>query len=99
MIWEYTDLKIEAPKPLTFERVYRSICAEFDNHLGFGWDHNFNYIYVHEDVMGNTRYHTTMTGQSFAELEYDVWGNHTSPNMLQNNDNGVFIFAKFTGHV
>ena len=30
--------------------------------------------------------------------EYDVWGNPTSPGMLLNNDNGVFIIARFTGH-
>ena len=59
---------------------------------------NITVYYVHEDIMGNTRYHTQMNGQSFAELEYDVWGAPTSPGMLLNNDNGVFIFAKFTGH-
>ena len=56
-------------------------------------------LYVHEDIMGNTRYHTKDNGQSYAELEYDVWGNPTSPNMLLNNDNGVFITAIFTGHI
>ena len=48
--------------------------------------------------MGNTRYHDKDNGQSYAELEYDVWGNPTSPGMLLNNDNGVFIIARFTGH-
>jgi RHS repeat-associated protein len=60
---------------------------------------NIKLLYVHEDIMGNTRYHTKASGRSYAELEYDVWGNPTSPSMLLNNDNGVFIFAKFTGHV
>ena len=55
-------------------------------------------LYVHEDIMGNTRYHSKDNGQSYAELEYDVWGNPTSPGMLLNNDNGVFIIARFTGH-
>ena len=60
---------------------------------------NIRLLYVHEDIMGNTRYHTKDNGQSYAELEYDVWGNPTSPNMLLNNDNGVFITAIFTGHI
>ena len=29
-------------------------------------------LYVHEDVMGNTRYYTKANGQSFAELTYDA---------------------------
>jgi len=46
--------------------------------------------------MSNTRYHSKDNGQSYAELEYDVWGNPTSPNMLLNNDNGVFILPDGT---
>ncbi len=48
--------------------------------------------------MGNTRYYTKDNGQSFAELEYDVWGAVTSPSKLTNNDNGNFAAANFTGH-
>ena len=48
--------------------------------------------------MGNTRYYTKDNGQSFAELEYDVWGAVTSPSKLTNNDNGNFAAAVFTGH-
>ncbi len=48
--------------------------------------------------MGNTRYYTKDNGQSFAELEYDVWGAVTSPGKLNNNDNGNFAAAVFTGH-
>lgn len=48
--------------------------------------------------MGNTRYYTKDNGQSFAELEYDVWGAITSPSKLVNNDNGNFAAAVFTGH-
>ena len=48
--------------------------------------------------MGNTRYYTKDNGQSFAELEYDVWGAVTSPSKLVNNDNGNFAAAVFTGH-
>ena len=48
--------------------------------------------------MGNTRYYTKDNGQSFAELEYDVWGAVTSPEKLNNNDNGNFAAAVFTGH-
>ncbi len=48
--------------------------------------------------MGNTRYYTKDNGQSFAELEYDVWGAITSPSKLTNNDNGNFAAAVFTGH-
>ena len=59
---------------------------------------NIKLLYVHEDIMGNTRYHSKDNGQSYAELEYDVWGNPTSHGMLLNNDNGVFIIARFTGH-
>ncbi len=59
------------------------------------WD---RLLYVHEDIMGNTRYYTKDNGQSFAELEYDVWGAVTSPEKLNNNDNGNFAAANFTGH-
>ena len=59
------------------------------------WD---RLLYVHEDIMGNTRYYTKDNGQSFAELEYDVWGAITSPSKLTNNDNGNFAAAVFTGH-
>ena len=59
------------------------------------WD---RLLYVHEDIMGNTRYYTKDNGQSFAELEYDVWGAVTSPSKLVNNDNGNFAAAVFTGH-
>lgn len=56
-------------------------------------------LYVHEDVMGNTRYYTKTNGQSFAELEYDAWGMPASPNKLLNNDHGNYVFATFTGHI
>ena len=59
------------------------------------WD---RLLYVHEDIMGNTRYYTKDNGQSFAELEYDVWGAVTSPGKLTNNDNGNFAAPVFTGH-
>ena len=61
-----------------------------------GWERT---LYVHEDVMGNTRYYTKVTGQSFAELEYDAWGLPVSPNKLVNNDHGNYVFATFTGHI
>lgn len=60
-----------------------------------GWERT---LYVHEDVMGNTRYYTKTTGQSFAELQYDAWGQPDSPNKLVNNDHGNYVFATFTGH-
>ena len=56
-------------------------------------------LYVHEDVMGNTRYYTKATGQTFAELQYDAWGQPVSPNKLLNNDHGNYVFATFTGHI
>ena len=56
-------------------------------------------LYVHEDVMGNTRYYTKANGQSFAELQYDAWGQPVSPNKLVNNDHGNYVFATFTGHI
>ena len=49
--------------------------------------------------MGNTRYYTKTTGQSFAELQYDAWGQPVSPNKLVNNDHGNYVFATFTGHI
>ena len=60
-----------------------------------GWERT---LYVHEDVMGNTRYYTKATGQNFAELQYDAWGQPDSPNKLVNNDHGNYVFATFTGH-
>ena len=56
-------------------------------------------LYVHEDMMGNTRYYTKANGQSFAELTYDAWGMPESPNKLLNNDHGNYVFATFTGHI
>ena len=56
-------------------------------------------LYVHEDIMGNTRYYTKNNGQSYAELTYDAWGNPVSPNKLLNNDHGNFVYATFTGHI
>lgn len=56
-------------------------------------------LYVHEDVMGNTRYYTKANGQTFAELQYDAWGQPVSPNKLVNNDHGNYVFATFTGHI
>ena len=56
-------------------------------------------LYVHEDIMGNTRYYTKENGQSFAELTYDAWGTPVSPNKLLNNDHGNFVYATFTGHI
>ena len=61
-----------------------------------GWERT---LYVHEDVMGNTRYYTKANGQSFAELQYDAWGQPVSPNKLVNNDHGNYVFATFTGHI
>ena len=61
-----------------------------------GWERT---LYVHEDVMGNTRYYTKATGQTFAELQYDAWGQPVSPNKLLNNDHGNYVFATFTGHI
>ena len=55
-------------------------------------------LYVHEDVLGTTKYFTKATGQVFEELSYDAWGLPTSSNKLLNNDNGTFIAANFTGH-
>lgn len=49
--------------------------------------------------MGNTRYYTKTTGQTFAELQYDAWGQPVSPNKLANNDHGNYVFATFTGHI
>ena len=56
-------------------------------------------LYVHEDVMGNTRYYTKANGQSFAELTYDAWGMPESPDKLLNNDHGNYVSATFTGHI
>ena len=56
-------------------------------------------LYVHEDVMGNTRYYTKATGQTFAEQQYDAWGQPVSPSKLVNNDHGNYVFATFTGHI
>lgn len=61
-----------------------------------GWERT---LYVHEDVMGNTRYYTKATGQTFAELQYDAWDQPVSPNKLVNNDHGNYVFATFTGHI
>ena len=61
-----------------------------------GWERT---LYVHEDVMGNTRYYTKATGQNFAELQYDAWGQPVSPNKLVNNNHGNYVFATFTGHI
>ena len=61
-----------------------------------GWERT---LYVHEDVMGNTRYYTKSTGQNFAELQYDAWSQPVSPNKLVNNDHGNYVFAIFTGHI
>ena len=61
-----------------------------------GWERT---LYVHEDVMGNTRYYTKSNDQSFAELQYDAWGQPVSPNKLVNNDHGNYVFATFTGHI
>ena len=61
-----------------------------------GWERT---LYVHEDVMGNTRYYTKSNGQTFAELQYDAWGQAVSPNKLVNNDHGNYVFATFTGHI
>ena len=61
-----------------------------------GWERT---LYVHEDVMGNTRYYTKATGQTFAELQYDAWGQPVSPNKLVSNDHGNYVFATFTGHI
>ena len=55
-------------------------------------------LYVHEDVLGNTRYYTKAVGQTFAELQYDAWGDPLSPNKLVNNDHGNFVAANYTGH-
>lgn len=60
-----------------------------------GWERT---LYVHEDVMGNTRYYTKSTGQNCAELQYDAWGQPVSPNKLVNNDHGNYVRATFTGH-
>ena len=56
-------------------------------------------LYVHEDVMGNTRYYTKANGQSFAELTYDAWGMPESPNKLLNNAHSNYVFVTFTGHI
>ena len=61
-----------------------------------GWERT---LYVHEDVMGNTRYYTKDNGQSFAELTYDAWGMPESPNKLLNNDHGNYVYATYTGHI
>ncbi|MDL2218405.1 hypothetical protein LJC27_07065, partial [Christensenellaceae bacterium OttesenSCG-928-M15] len=55
-------------------------------------------LYVHESIMGSVHYMTKENGNSFAELEYDVYGAPISPDKLVNNDNGVFIRAQFTNH-
>ena len=56
-------------------------------------------LYVHEDLMGNTRYYTKENGRSFAELTYDAWGMPESPNKLLNNDHGNYVYATYTGHI
>ena len=56
-------------------------------------------LYVHEDLMGNTRYYTKANGQSYAELTYDAWGMPESPNKLLNNDHGNYVYATYTGHI
>ena len=99
-----SDILIVSPGYYTQKHVYtdrgQRMAQKTDTAAQTGGNGgNIRLLYVHEDIMGNTRYHTKDNGQSYAELEYDVWGNPTSPNMLLNNDNGVFITAIFTGHI
>ena len=94
--FERNDLMVFSPNYYEQKHIYTAWGERMEQFTERGsWD---RLLYVHEDIMGNTRYYTKDNGQSFAELEYDVWGAVTSPSKLTNNDNGNFAAANFTGH-
>ena len=94
--FERNDLMVFSPNYYEQKHIYTAWGERMEQFTERGsWD---RLLYVHEDIMGNTRYYTKDNGQSFAELEYDVWGAVTSPGKLTNNDNGNFAAAVFTGH-
>jgi len=94
--FERNDLMVFSPDYYEQKHIYTVWGERMEQFTERGnWD---RLLYVHEDIMGNTRYYTKDNGQSFAELEYDVWGAVTSPSKLNNNDNGNFAAAVFTGH-
>ena len=98
--FENDDLMVFAEGNGQLEYEQKHVYAGSERTLQFtdkgNWERT---LYVHEDVMGNTRYYTKANGQSFAELTYDAWGMPESPNKLLNNDHGNYVFATFTGHI
>ena len=99
---ERDDLMIYAEGNGQLDYVQREVYAgserieQFTDRSNSGYERT---LYVHEDVQGNTRYHTKTNGNSFAELTYDAWGMPVSPNKLLNNDHGNYVYATYTGHI
>ena len=99
---ERDDLMIYAEGDGQLDYVQREVYAgserleQFTDRTSGGYE---RILYVHEDLMGNTRYYTKENGNSFAELTYDAWGMPESPNKLLNNDHGNYVYATYTGHI
>ena len=99
---ERDDLMIFAEGDGQLDYVQREVYAGSERIEQFTDRSNGGYerlLYVHEDLMGNTRYYTKANGQSYAELTYDAWGMPESPNKLLNNDHGNYVYATYTGHI
>ena len=99
---ERDDLMVFAEGDGQLDYVQREVYAgserieQFTDRSSGGYE---RLLYVHEDLMGNTRYYTKANGQSYAELTYDAWGMPESPNKLLNNDHGNYVYATYTGHI
>ena len=99
---ERDDLMVFAGGDGQLDYVQREVYAGSERIEQFTDRSNSGYerlLYVHEDLMGNTRYYTKANGQSYAELTYDAWGMPESPNKLLNNDHGNYVYATYTGHI
>ena len=99
---ELDDLMVFAEGDGQLDYVQREVYAGSERIEQFTDRSNGGYerlLYVHEDLMGNTRYYTKANGQSYAELTYDAWGMPESPNKLLNNDHGNYVYATYTGHI
>ena len=99
---ERDDLMVFAEGDGQLDYVQREVYAGSERIEQFTDRSNGGYerlLYVHEDLMGNTRYYTKANGQSYAELTYDAWGMPESPNKLLNNDHGNYVYATYTGHI
>ena len=99
---ERDDLMVYAEGDGQLDYVQREVYAGSERLEQFTDRSNSGYeriLYVHEDLMGNTRYYTKENGNSFAELTYDAWGMPESPNKLLNNDHGNYVYATYTGHI